>query len=319
VRKQYESDYLVEISVKTVLSMIDMNDNGKLDFDGTEEVAFKVLVQDIPSLDPDSMTLDSLKKISNNPQQINGKIDSLLISLGRADSSYDNFVLELDEAAEKTDKLDTTMASSLGDIIRKFSEVLPFYYYKDRVDNDDDYYDTDGDGVMEPMIWIDWDGDDRIDINPLTGPDEYIGDSVHMRNNPTLYEVIDEAGADYRRYRYKGGYTYEFIGGDWGVDEEIMDGKDNDRDNLTDEDTRTVADTLDDEGNSADTIPLIWTDSDNDLFIDDLEIQAGTSSYIDEEWYDGVDNDGDGEVDEDVGERIPPESARAAIIARIRP
>ena len=320
-RKQYESDYLVEISVKAVLSIVDLNHNKQLDFvTGSmteEENTFRVLVQDIPSLTPDSMKLDSLKEISNNPQTINARIDSMRQLLDSANLSYLKFAAELEEGAERSDKINKDQAKPLGDMIDKFRRVLPFYYYQDKADNDSDYYNTNGNATIEPMIWVDWDGDERIDID--SAGDTYIGDSMHIVRHPDLYEFIDAPGGDYRRYRYVGGYTYEFIAGDWGVDEEKMDGADNDRDGLTDEDCRTVADSLDDD--SRDTVkrkPLLWTDVNGDFIIDSLTEVTGGTWDVDEEWFDGLDNDRDGDVDEDVGKQLPPEEKRAELIELLR-
>lgn len=386
-RAQYESDYLVEISIKTVLGIIDYNNNDTLDFDGVENDTYRILCKDIPSLD--SMELDSLKSISNDPKEINEQLDLMLLSIGRADTSYLNFSTELEEGAQKTDKLDPSMAAGVGDMINNFKDIIPFFYYDDFLDNDGDFYNTNTKGEdalvwsdtltsfnvravtgedgskalarLDRMIWIDWDFDDRIDITD-NGP-LHIGDSIHIAQNPTLYEIIDTAAdADYRRYRYKGPYTFEFIAGDWGVDEEIMDGEDNDNDGITDEDTRIVADTLDDDGDywnndpsplKGDTLnPMEKTSTNNFVF----EISGGTwdsvsvtqwfyanhwihqpaltsQNYklgrykgafprgeytggdygLDEEWFDGLDNDNDGLVDEDVGEGangVPPKDLK---------
>ncbi|MBD3391461.1 MAG: hypothetical protein GF418_05380 [Chitinivibrionales bacterium] len=376
VRKQYESDYLVEITVKAVLSLVDLNYNDSLEWGGEEQKAFRRLVQDIPSLEPDSMVLDSLKQISNDPKDINKAIDSLLLKLNQADTSYNNFHRELVEAEEETDAIDSDMAKPLGDIIGDLRRVAPFYYYNDFADNDSDWYDTDQNGRVDRMIWIDWDGDDMIDITANnTG---HIGDDAHRQAYPAWYEDIDDADADYHRFIYKGPYTHEFIAGDWGVDEEILDGYDNDGDGLTDEDSRVAADSLDDDGDYYDTDPsegdpeidssrhpMAWT-STADLSIDLtggtgawdtvhvdslfaatydslyeaiyginlFDPSARTAKYkipvyrgrdypgeftggdygMDEEWFDGVDNDGDGLIDEDVGEAIPDSSLRQIII-----
>jgi hypothetical protein len=187
------------------------------------------------------------------------------------------------------------------------------------------------------------------------------------------------------RYIYKGPHTFEFIAGDWSVDEEIMDGEDNDLDGIIDEDSRIVADTLDDDGDWYNTsgdvlmdepVPSVmgwggdsstfraaslymgfwdttaagWvkTDKANKYktqsgFISDYYRTHYGLSYpdslwqyrgpyigdepdgfyagdygLDEELFDGLDNDRDGLIDEDVGERIPPKSFREQMQAAIR-
>jgi hypothetical protein len=45
---------------------------------------------------------------------------------------------------------------------------------------------------------------------------------------------------------------------------------------------------------------------------------SGGDYGLDEEWFDGLDNDGDGLVDEDIGERLPPVALRSAIISQLQ-
>lgn len=376
-REHYESDYLIEISVTMVLGITDINNNGFLDFYSDERKAFKILSQDVPNLD--EMELDSLKTISKNPNEIKENLDLILYSLELADTSYNKFNNELKGA-----DMDTAMVVDIGAMIHNFKKILPYFYYDDYIDNDDDWYNTNGNeteftvnGVSYPkndrMIWIDWDQDTLIDIHsPLdtaTMGHIHIGDSIHRALNPDLYESVDLSDSTYNRYKYKGSYNYEFIGGDWGSDEEMMDGHDNDQDGLVDEDTRNVSDTLDDDGdwyntdnsvlNDSNFNPLIWIDNNNNGILDisltsnwikvpissqfknlhsigysiqyNIVLPDSINSYtgtysdeftgadygIDEEWYDGIDNDGDGLTDEDVNESRPPESLRQAIIDKL--
>lgn len=392
-RPQYESDYLVEISVKTILGIPDYNNNERLDWEISDTLnerrAFRIMCIDIPSLD--DMNFDSLKTLSKDPRDIKDNLDQILQSLNQADSSYDLFKQDL-----MNGDMDTTMAEDLGDMIENFLKILPYFYYDDFKDNDNDWWDTNQNGVMDRMIWIDWnrvgDSKERIDVDQAGTM--HIGDSSHILANPSYYEVVDSTDKDFQRYRYKGPYTYEFIGGDWGVDEEILDGVDNDGDSLVDEDTRISADTLDDDGDWVNTDtsggpdttaiwpnsyhPMDWVGGGNftlditgpssywdsvpvdpeyrfihynpDTLADSLihypiynfpgypgypdnfawpdlipryirkvyttEFLAGDYG-IDEEWYDGLDNDKDGLYDEDVGELLPPESLRDALITQL--
>jgi len=372
-RAQYESDYLVEISIKMILGIIDIDRNGKLDWDISkkERNAYRILCQDIPSLD--DMDFDSLKTISKDPHDIKENLDLILFSLLQADSSYDNFLNDL-----KNGDMDTTMADDLGEMIDNFKKILPWFYYDDFFDNDLDYWDTNKNGKKDRMIWIDWNLDHKITV--AENDSLHIGDSAHIKANPSLYEVVDPTDKDYERYRYKGGYNWEFIGGDWGCDEEILDGHDNDDDGLVDEDTRITADTLDDDGDWFNTNtstnpnnaiglksfnPMKWESTTNftveitgtlwdtnvvinpryillhskdypiynydgtgkyplplktKKFMGDTTNQAeflGGDYGMDEEWFDGLDNDKDGLFDEDVGERLPPLNMRDALIQEL--
>jgi len=276
-------------------------------------------------------------------------------------------------------------------MIKDFNKILPYFYYDDFADNDGDSYDSDSNGVEDRMIWIDWDSDGMIDVDQAGTM--HIGDSAHIKANPSYYAVVDPTDEDFQRYKYNGPYTYEFIGGDWGIDEEILDGEDNDGDSLVDEDTRISADTLDDDGDwyntdaspAIDTLtaihpnsyhPMNWVSTDNFTleitgtlwdsvsvdpeytflhntdgvdsldhypiynfpgylgypgnfdWPDSIAIYQGRDTLtqlefkggdygIDEEWYDGLDNDKDGLYDEDVGELLPPESLRDELITQL--
>ncbi len=369
-RAQYESDYLVEISIISVLGIIDLNNNGVFDWDleKNERNAYRILCQDMTNLD--DMEFDSLKNISKNPYDIKKNLDLILISLDSANSSYKNFTMDLVNG-----DMDSSMVNPLGKMIGNFKKMLPYFYYDDFVDNDEDEYNTNENAKRERMIWIDWDYDEKIDVyGPSDTADSghlHIGDSLHKALHPEMYEWVDPNDPDFFRYRYTGGYTYEFIAGDWGVDEEILDGEDNDGDGLVDEDSRNSADTLDDDGDYYDTDssqvlnpesldPMYWDSISTDEFIDipkdgnwssvpikplykslhdtiyptlynksipdSLPIYTGgylgdfsDGDYgLDEEYYDGIDNDKDGLIDEDVGEQLPPAAKRDELINLLR-
>lgn len=373
-REQFESDYLVEVSIKTILGIIDINKNDTLDYytDFTskkfsqERNAFRILCLDIPSLD--SMDFDSLKSISKNPKDIKKNLDSILSTLNKADSSFNNFKIDLINGQKQKPDLDTGMANNLGKMISNFKKILPYFYYNDFINNDRDYWNTNNNRTIDRMVWIDWDLDKKIDIyRPDTSVHAHIGDSLERLNHPEYYDTtgvgIDPDNKKDKRYKYRGPYTFEFIAGDWGVDEEIMDGKDNDQDGFVDEDTRVAADTLDDDGDfyKRDSLPMVWRDTVTPDFLitindnlhwdtvsvslefrtlytdiyktflnkelpENLRRYKGTppkgefisGDYgLDEEWYDGLDNDGDDLIDEDVGERLPPVERRLELIQEL--
>ncbi len=88
---------------------------------------------------------------------------------------------------------------------------------EDHLDDDGDWIDLNNNGVQEPMIWHDLNGDNKFTYIDSNGNNEYdLGESVTIDENSI---TIDE-----------------YISGDYGVDEEIFDGFDNDGDSLIDED-----------------------------------------------------------------------------------
>ncbi len=362
-RAQYEADYLIESSVKTVLGIVDVNINDTLDYadSAREKEAFRIICTNMRDLD--DIDFDSLSKIERNPREINRHLDALITIVRKTDTSFVNFQAELIENAAKTDLIDPSLPDPIGDAVGKLNSFLPFMYYNDFADNDSDFYNTNRTRDQynaerrERMIWIDWDRDGKIDI--YADRQVHIGDSADTAEFRNLYTFIDTPGGNFRRFIYTGGYCHEFIGGDWGVDEEILDGIDNDRDGIVDEDTRIHADTLDDDGDFADVVserpndrehyPTQWN-SQNLIyrvgappadeaavdtltrFLQLLELRrdtvpakipvydahagdfAGGDYGIDDEPYDGIDNDGDGLIDEDVNEAVPPEELRDALI-----
>lgn len=362
-RDQYEADYLIEASVKTVLGIVDVNINDTLDYadSAKEKEAFRIICMNMRDLD--DIDFDSLSQIERNPREINRHLDAIINIVGKTDTSYANFHAELMANADKSELIDTALGEPIGVAANKLKSYLPFMYHNDYADNDSDYYNTNGTvgdkGIprRERMIWVDWDGDEKIDI--YADRQVHIGDSVDMAQFPAYYTAIDTPEADFRRYVYSGPYCHEFIGGDWGVDEEILDGTDNDNDGIVDEDSRIHADTLDDDGDFADisnqqpngrlfhpaqwrnqslryavdapiqrrapidslTLALQLLDVRTDTVPTALPVYAthggdftGGDYGIDDEPFDGIDNDGDGLIDEDVNEAVPPLELRDALI-----
>lgn len=290
LREEYESDYLVEISVKLAIGFADLNNNGVLDFNSAdsqskEQAAFSTLCKSMVSLD--SLKLDSLKSISKNPNDINPKIIELLSIVGKADTSFNNFSAQLRSGAQSNSSIDTNMASGLGDMISQLNNRLLFYFYNDLKDNNGNYYNTHkrypypnekmgvSDSLMEPTLWIDFDEDSKIDINnPGVVPHLHIGDEIAMypkgRNVRPVTSPLDSSGLDTSKYslvknsdttlhfyRYKGPYTSEFIFGDFGIDEDLLDGKDNLHQGIVDADTRVVGDSIPMKPTPADSMPKI--------------------------------------------------------------
>lgn len=81
-----------------------------------------------------------------------------------------------------------------------FKKILSHYGRFDREDNDSDYYDTNGNGKKDPMIFQEMNSNTTIDYkDPQTGQ---------------IVPIPTDAGG-----KYTGPYTGEFVGGDWGLDE----------------------------------------------------------------------------------------------------
>lgn len=89
---------------------------------------------------------------------------------------------------------------------------------EDHVDDDGDWIDLNNNGVQEPMIWRDLDGDKQFSWIDADGDNLY-----DLRES----ELLDTS---------TGNIFDEYVSGDYGVDEEIFDGLDNDGDSIIDED-----------------------------------------------------------------------------------
>ncbi len=88
---------------------------------------------------------------------------------------------------------------------------------EDPLDDDGDWIDLNKNGVQEPMIWRDKNGNDKFDFDD-------INENGYFDINDGFEIVINNK------------IESEYISGDYGVDEEIFDGIDNDGDTLVDED-----------------------------------------------------------------------------------
>ena len=91
---------------------------------------------------------------------------------------------------------------------------------EDHLDDDGDWIDLNRNGLQEPMIWRDKDGDGQFGYDDV--------------NDNGYYDTSDR----FEFYDDEGNYFREYISGDYGIDEEFYDGIDNDGDTLIDEDLK---------------------------------------------------------------------------------
>ncbi len=236
-------------------SIIDVDNDGHLERSHElERRMFERIQIDIRNVDTIKLNVDSIRDIIKNPDTVNIFIDELL---GMIDTvSLENLSLfdeSLDESrqsglsAQRQSEIDSA-TKNYRELMNRLSYTAKLYRYDDLKDNDFDWFDTDKNGKVDTMYWKDYDGDSLIDI--FVGTDSSLQEAGDVHILDAAYRLksgvfdshytftIKEFDPRDTIFIYKGPYRGEFIRGDYGVDEEIMDGKDNDRDGISDEDTR---------------------------------------------------------------------------------
>lgn len=149
---------------------------------------------------------------------------------------------------------DTSTEAKLDAVVQKISTGINFYKVGDFLDNDGDWWDTNSDGLQNPMVWTDLDLDKKIDIGP--SHQHFTRDSAFTLVPPYVYIRLDAATFTVRtdlqakwprvngipifndRIVYIGPPSGEWTSGDFGVDEEIRNSSDDDNDKMIDEDSR---------------------------------------------------------------------------------
>ncbi len=350
----FRLDYSIESFLLVALELLaDFEKDGKVESQKDKEMYLlwcDPVYADFSDIE--NINIDSIKTLAKDPNRINIAINSTLYKL---DSLTTPSLSALDEEIlnANNSEIDTSVIADFKKFTENISENIRYYKYNDKEDNDKSWYDSDGSGDTSHMIWIDYDKDGLIDIDTSSAIDskdvtygKQIGDSVHYNLNPSYYPDVkrDSLGnVVYYTFHvknsldtirmiqfnvYKGpipGYGGEWISGDWGIDEEIMDGIDNDRDGRVDEDTRITEDIIDNDSDWVDTngdnIPnkMIWIDLNHNGVVDDSLGNPLPANYkggyngeftggdygVDEEIFDGVDNDNDGKTDEDISGKRP--------------
>lgn len=172
-----------------------------------------------PPRDPDGNALDLYWYDEDNPKP-DGIWDSDQDNDGRIDEDPPEKGTPVDDdmdmAKSENDGLDNDHDGFLDEADSE--EGLN----EDQLDDDGDWIDLNNNGVQDPMIWRDKNGNGRFDFTdeePLNG----------------YFDVGDTFIIELEREEEK---VSEYVSGDYGVDEEILDGIDNDGDTLIDEDLR---------------------------------------------------------------------------------
>jgi hypothetical protein len=273
------ADYLFLSSLFTSFIICDVNLDYKLDtsyIDNKERQAYVTFAKSFTNIHDIHLNADDIYGIYT-VADINKNIDSILNSSNITLNVLNSLDGEI-QGSKYSDTTDKTMLSDprkqLQDIVRQAG----YYYHDDKKDNDFDWYDTDSNGVQNKMVWMDINNDKHItlDLNDSAGS-MIVCDSAHFmadvqqsglgyprppspdpeQNNLPLMFLARNYGyrlvGTTKYYFYCGPHKGEFVAGDYGVDEEKLDDKNNDGDmngsnGLKDEDTRISPDSLDNDG-----------------------------------------------------------------------
>ncbi|MCD6577927.1 tetratricopeptide repeat protein [bacterium] len=147
---------------------------------------------------------------------INGDLDKVVYYINISTTAINNAVSALD-----LDKDDPELLNDLNDTAETIAHQIQFYRYKDGVDNDDDWIDINQNTQQDTMVWSD---------------DNHNGTIDDTTGTPWTYDRVNllVLPLDATWFSTNGG---EWQDGDFGVDEELIDGIDNDSDGTVDEDS----------------------------------------------------------------------------------
>jgi len=211
-RRDILLDYFIANTVVSVLGFFDIfpHDGEIDDFDG----ALINTIQDLVNGKFDTTSLKALQAEFAKPggeDDFNAAIDAIKENF---EDSKDMIVALVTEELGADVEIDTAVfKASLDDLFG----VIDQYKITRGVDDDNDWIDINNNGIMESTVWVDDNGDKRISDN---------------QGNKLLYKTVLDSSK-------KGSITLpwgEWKSGDWGVDEELLDGEDNDSDGRVDED-----------------------------------------------------------------------------------
>jgi hypothetical protein len=365
-REIIRMDFTMLSALRTALISLDQKpQDGRLEKElgpwNAERKLYMLMAGGLKDINNININVDSVKQLFDGPDDINGMIENLVAAAEISLNAITDTKLELEGA-----NIDSAKKAMMNDPQKQMQTIIAkagYFYYTDYKDNDLSFFKTPGShpSYKQRMIWIDINDNDQIDwVNPNDSSiniSEVISD---IRRNKVAYDTnyfqVNISGAD-TFFIFKGTHGGEFVAGDWSIDEEQLDDKDNDGDGLKDEDSRMSSDTLDQDfdfikidnrqilidfkpiqsGKFAydsttseikNTSRMLWDDLNGDGRINgpapdfdvidrayvienkaaiEIAINNGTGYGewisgdwgIDEEYYDGIDNDGDGRIDED--------------------
>jgi len=211
-----KADFAITVAIHAVLRLKDFNGDSTIN---AMDDPIKFLQIRVDSNGIHMVNFDSLVATPEGRAQFNGFLDGAASLITETCSDVAVFF----PAADSAEKYQ--------EVVSELADKITWFKVGDLVDNDGDWFDTDGDTIMDPMVWTDLDGDKCIDLGP---------GHQHLQLRLGLLGALP----NYVRLpsgsiTYTGQPSGEWISGDFGVDEEDRDLFDNDGDLIPDEDSRT--------------------------------------------------------------------------------
>jgi hypothetical protein len=205
-KKDIMLDYFICNTTFTALSFLDIfpHDGHVDDFDRA------LNIQQLASGELSVANLKSLAQdIKNDPEMLNEALDAIVTNFEDSREMVAELIAQ--ESGNDIQINDSAMTAAIDSL----KGSIDFYRYEPGIDQDGDNFDCDDDGIQDPTIL-------DSSLTALASP-----------------EILDGSMMPITRDRVVAGLrppTGEWLSGDWGVDEEEIDGKDNDGDGITDED-----------------------------------------------------------------------------------
>jgi hypothetical protein len=204
-------DYFICNTTYTALAFLDIfpHDGHVDDWNADNSVMnmAKLLSGDPSASDPESLAA----LIKNDPEMFNDALDAIITNF---DDSKEMVAALVAQESGSDMEIDDTLITAALDSLKG---TIDFYRYLPNQDQDGDAVDVVNIGVQDGMVWA---------------PIIQVGFDIYLIED-SLGNPITRARVMNERLRPPNG---EWLSGDWGVDEEALDGKDNDGDGITDED-----------------------------------------------------------------------------------
>lgn len=261
------SDFTMLSSLQTALLSLDNSPKDNSLSPGynpynKERVLYKVMGKGLKDIDHIEIDVDSIKALFDGPEDINGMVQDLIDAATVSLASINDWDAEIQ--ASDAENIDKDMLKDPQEQMQTVIQKAGYYYYNDKKDNDGDYWDANKNDSVERMIWVDTNGNNKVDwVDPANPSIAFVpSDTFDRMRNDTSYRADTSLFGfrvlgDDKRYYFKGLNGGEFVAGDWGVDEEQLDDVENDgdkigdtkddgdKDDVKDEDSRISSDTLD--------------------------------------------------------------------------